>query len=78
MLVTACAIPGAPVGWGGKDEIVMANPKAIVIRYDRMVGGYQTAMQDAEAHCQQYHKDAVPTMNEQPSGLLFTQTFECR
>jgi len=75
-LMTAGCV-GAPVGWGGTHEVMLANEKSITFIYDKLVGGYYAIMTDATEHCKKYKKDPVPTL-EGRQGMLFTQTFECR
>jgi hypothetical protein len=75
-LMTAGCV-GAPVGWGGTHEVMLANEKSITFIYDKLVGGYYAIMTDATDHCKKYKKDPVPT-SEGRQGMLFTQTFECR
>ena len=75
-LMTAGCV-GAPVGWGGTHEVMLANEKSITFIYDKFVGGYYAIMNDATEHCKKYKKDPVPTL-EGRQGMLFTQTFECR
>lgn len=75
LMSVGCA--GAPVGWGGTHEVMLANEKSITFIYDKLVGGYYAIMTDATEHCKKYKKDPVPT-SEGRQGMLFTQTFECR
>jgi hypothetical protein len=72
-----CAIPGAPVGWGGTHEAVQKNEESITYLYDPIVGGYGAMMGDATAHCGSFGKSPVPTVQGR-NGALWTQTFECR
>jgi len=78
--LTACFIAGcasAPVGWGGTHQIVSANPAAVTIKYDALVGGMDEAMNEAQGHCTKFNKNAVPTTSRYES-LLTVQVFECR
>lgn len=75
LLLTGCA--GAPVGYGGKYEVVTANDASITIKYDNLVGGYEAMLPEAEAHCKSVGKAAVPTENVKQGGIRY-QTFECR
>lgn len=72
--LTACA---GKVGWGGSNEVVLANDEAITIVYDPLMGGYGKAQQVATGHCDQYGKSPVPTVSGN-RGVLPTQTYECR
>lgn len=74
-ILASCS--GAPVGWGGTHRVLSANPAAISIEYDRMVGGHTAAFNTAQAHCGQSGKNAVATSSS-PSGPLMIQNFECR
>jgi len=73
--LTACA--GAPVGWGGSHELVLANEQAVTIAYDPLMGGYNKANHAATEHCAKYSKSPVPTVRGN-KGVLPTQTYECR
>jgi hypothetical protein len=75
LLLAGCA--GAPVGYGGKYEVVSANDASITIAYDNLVGGYEAMLPEAEAHCAKLKKYAVPTENVKQAGIRY-QTFECR
>jgi len=74
-LLTSCA--GAPVGWGGTHQVTLANPQAISIVYDPLVGGYAAANREATMHCQKFGRNPVPT-DKKPNGILTEQVFECR
>ena len=76
-VLAGCAIEGAPVGWGGTHQAVQANKASVTYVYDRMVGGYGAIMSAATEHCNTYGKSPVPTVSGR-SGVLWTQTFECR
>ena len=75
LLLTSCA--GAPVGWGGKHEILLANEATISIRYDTMLASEKSIFSIAEEHCVSYDKHAVATETSKSTGIT-TQTFECR
>lgn len=74
--LAGCAIEGAPVGWGGTHQAVMANEASVTYVYDPMVGGYSAIMGAATEHCNIYGKSPVPTVSGR-DGVLSTQTFEC-
>ena len=73
--LAACA--GGAVGWGGTHELVLANPQAVTIAYDPLMGGYEHAQYAATQHCAQYGKSPVPTVSGN-RGIIPTQTYECR
>ena len=75
LFLTGCA--GAPVGWGGSHESILANDKSVTYVYDRLMGGHKKIMSDATKHCKTYGKSPVPTVSD-TNGVLWTQTFECR
>jgi hypothetical protein len=75
LIVVGCA--GAPVGWGGSHEIILANQKSVTFRYDPILVRYTDMMADATKHCSSYKKDPVITITGN-DGPLRTQTFECR
>jgi hypothetical protein len=75
VVLAACA--GAPVGWGGTHEVVMANEKAITVLYDPFLGGHDDAYRIATEHCKKFGKDPVPTV-EGRKNMQPTQTFECK
>jgi hypothetical protein len=77
LLFSGCAIPGAPVGWGGTHRVIAANEKSVTIEYDSVVGGYEHAVAEANRICGQSGKSAVPTANHH-EGVLRVQVFECR
>jgi len=75
--ITGCAIPGAPVGWGGTHQVIQENEESVTYLYDALVGGYGAVMSAATQHCKRYGKSPVPTVDSK-KGVLYTQTFECR
>ena len=68
---------GAPVGWGGSHNAILANDESVTYVYDRLMGGYKKIMSDATKHCKTYGKSPVPTVSGR-DGVLWTQTFECK
>jgi len=75
LMLVGCA--GAPVGWGGSHEIILANQKSVTFRYDPFLVNYTGMMADATKHCNLYNKEPVLTVRGQ-NGALATQTFECK
>ena len=75
--LSGCASDSAALGWGGTHRVVLANEKAVMYEYDPVVGGFDKAVQAAEAYCAERGKSAVPTVSGR-SGVFLTQTFECR
>ena len=59
MLLNGCA--GAPVGWGGKYEVIQSNSESITIKYDTILGKnaiYETCKQII---VKKFDKEPVPT-----------------
>ena len=61
ILLQGCAIEGAPLGWGGTHEVLLANEKAVTYKYDAVVGGQDAVFKAAADHCAAYGKSPVPT-----------------
>lgn len=78
LALSACANANAPVGWGGYNEVIAANPKAVTMRYDDAVGGFRHAIKAAGDHCARHGANAVPSIRSHEYGQLFVQVFECR
>jgi hypothetical protein len=76
-LLTACA--GAPVGWGGKYEVVAENDRSITIRYDNVTESFEDIFRVARSHCEKFGKDAVPSeaVSTDAGGLIRTHYFKC-
>lgn len=74
-LVSSCA--NAPVGWGGKYEVIQSNSKSITIKYDTVLGA-NSIFQPANAHCEKHGKEPVPTSKTIQSLGIALQTFVCR
>lgn len=73
-LLSGCATN--PLGWGGKNQITLANSKAISIAYDPVVNGGATIYQVAADHCSKFGKEPVPQGTIQ-RGLFPEATFYC-
>ena len=75
--ISGCAIPGAPIGWGGSHKITMSNEKAITFIFDPLVVCYECMVKEATNHCQKYQKSPVPTMTTS-SGIIREKVYECK
>jgi hypothetical protein len=75
LLLNNCA--NAPVGWGGKYEIIQSNSKSITIKYDTILG-QNAIFKPASDHCEKYNRSAVPTLKTTQSLGIALQTFECK
>ncbi|MDB9998791.1 hypothetical protein OAE14_02665 [Alphaproteobacteria bacterium] len=75
-LLVGCAIPGAPIGWGGFHKVTMANQKAITFIFDPLVVCRECMVQEATTHCQKYKKSPVPTNTS--TGIVSEKVYECR
>lgn len=80
-VLLVCVLLGAcstnRIGWGGKNEIRLANSKAISIAYDPVVNGENTIYQVARDHCAKFGKEAVPHDTVR-RGLYPEATFLCK
>ena len=74
-LLTSCA--NAPVGWGGKYEVVQSNSKSITIKYDTILGA-NSIYEPANEHCKKFDKEPVKTTKTKDALGIAVQTFECR
>ena len=75
LLLSGCA--GAPVGWGGKYEVIQSNSKSIRIKYDTILG-MNAIYEPATEHCKKFSKEPVPTTKTFQMMGIATQTFECK
>jgi len=75
LLLSACA--NAPVGWGGKYEIIQSNSQSITIKYDTMLGA-NAIFEPATEHCKKFDKEPVPTSKTNQMLGIAIQTFDCR
>lgn len=75
LLLAGCA--GAPVGWGGKYEIIQSNSESITIKYDTLLG-MNAIYEPATDHCKKFDKEPVPTTKTSQMLGIAVQTFECR
>ena len=75
LILTGCA--NAPVGWGGKYEIIQANSKSVTIKYDTILGA-NAIFEAANKHCAKYGKEPVPTTKSTQSLGIALQTFVCK
>lgn len=74
-LLSSCA--NAPVGWGGKYEVIQSNSESITIRYDTVLGP-NSIFEPANAHCAKHNKEPVPTSKSIQSLGIALQTFVCK
>ena len=75
MLLNGCA--GAPVGWGGKYEVIQSNSESITIKYDTILGK-NAIYEPATNHCKKFDKEPVPTTKTVQMMGIAVQTFDCR
>jgi len=74
-LLAGCA--HLPVGWGGRDEVVHANEKVIMIIYDPLIGSMKDMALKAEKHCNNYGKHAIPNPTEVYKVGIWMVNFKC-
>ena len=75
LLLSSCA--GAPVGWGGKYEVIQSNSESITIKYDTVLGA-NSIFEPANVHCAKHGKEPVPTSKTIQSLGIALQTFVCK
>ncbi len=75
LILTGCA--NAPVGWGGKYEIIQSNSQSVTIKYDTILGA-NAIFKPANEHCAKHGKEPVPTTKSIQSLGIALQTFECK
>lgn len=58
-------------------RVILATEQAYTLQYESMMIGFEDALLDANAHCQQYGKTAVNQGVDAKQGTAVTQTFKC-
>jgi len=75
-----CGCAGAPVGWGGTDEVVFSDRDTIKIQWDNVTTSEATVQLKAKDHCA---KSARTTQVIDASsdaftfGLIRSRTWKC-
>lgn len=78
VLLSGCA--GAPVGWGGTDEVVYADKDAIKIQWDNTTTSEEKVRNKAIAHCANTSRGiqlADATSDTRTFGLIRSRTWKC-
>lgn len=73
ILLSGCA---TSMGWGQHYKVVYQNSKSIMIQYDSGISDIGEFGPVAQAHCQQYGKEAVPQPQTPKEGIR-NITFIC-
>jgi type IV pilus biogenesis protein CpaD/CtpE len=76
--LTGCA--GAPVGWGGTDEIVFEDKDTIKIQWDNLTTTEDAVRQKALAHCARTNRSVriVDASSDASTlGLIRSRTWKC-
>lgn len=70
--LTACALI-----WGTPYKVTQVNPTSITLNYTPADAHDESIQNAAQAHCDQYGKDAVPGAAAKNSWGVISQTFKC-
>jgi len=76
LAISGCA--GAPVGWGGTDEVLFANADTIKIQWDNLTTNEEAARIKAIAHCGGRGVALVDANSDTGTlGLIRSRTWRC-
>jgi hypothetical protein len=77
---TLCGCAGAPVGWGGTDEVVFVDKDTIKIQWDNLTTNEDAVRQQAIAHCAKTNRGVQivdATSDAATLGLVRSRTWKC-
>lgn len=77
----SCGCAGAPVGWGGTDEVLFQTPDTIKIQWDGLTTSEAAVAQKANAHCAATHRTAVvvdASSDPLTFGVIKSRTWRCQ
>jgi hypothetical protein len=78
IILAALLLPACTgVTFAEPKRVILATEKAYTLQYESMMIGFEDALTDANAHCQQYGKTAVNQGVDAKQGSAVTQTFKC-
>lgn len=72
---------GAPVGWGGTDEVLFQTPDTIKIQWDGLTTSEAAVTQKAIAHCAATRRAATlvdASADTLTFGVIKSKTWRCR
>ena len=76
VLLSGCA--GAPVGWGGTDEILFQSKDTIKIQWNNVTSSEAAARAKAVAFCKGRDVDLIDASSDSASfGLIRSRTWKC-
>ena len=74
--LVGCA--GAPVGWGGTDEVLFSNANTIKIQWDSTTTNEDAVRAKAVAHCGGRELEVIDASSDAASfGLIKSKTWRC-
>lgn len=79
LFLAGCA--GAPVGFGGTDEVVFADADTIKIQWDNITTNEDSVRKKAIAHCANTQRGAQlidGTSDPLTFGLIRSRTWKCK
>lgn len=80
MLIAATALAGcagAPVGWGGTDEVLFSNADTIKIQWDSLTTSDAAVEAKARSHCRGDAQVVDASADALTMGLVRSKTWRC-
>ncbi len=78
VLLAICALSGCVAVWGAPYKVEFKSSSSITFSYDPMMANWGEVQNIAQAHCDQYGKDAVPGRETGSPWGLNTRAFDCK
>lgn len=78
MLIAVAGCAGAPVGWGGTDEVLFSSADTIKLQWDSLTTTEDAVRQKAVVHCSGRGVEVVDAGSDSSTlGLVRSKTWRC-
>jgi hypothetical protein len=78
MAITVLAVMGCVAVWGEPYKVEFASSSSITINFDPSLSNMGEVQNVAQAHCDQFGKDAIPQTSQDSMWGLRNMSFFCK